>query len=179
MGRSVKHHSAFIATAFLVLLAAIAATSARPPEAQTNSTITKNVGEMTPEEEQQFSDTAEATIERVCLACHPFEMIAQARRTPADWNIQVDTMATRGAQGTAVDFALIKKYLTRYYGAVRINTATPEDLTAVLGLAPKVAAAVVAYRKAHGHFADLASIEQVTGVDKAKLEEQADAVRFD
>jgi competence protein ComEA len=179
MGRFVKHHSAFIAAAFLVLLATIAATSTRPPQTQTGSPITKNVGEMTPDEEQQFSDAAEATIERACLTCHPVQMIVQARRTPADWNTQVDTMVARGAQGTDADFALIKKYLTRYYGVVRINTATTEELAAVLGLPAKVAAAVVEYRKAHGNFTDLASVAQVTGIDKAKLEEDPDAIRFD
>ncbi len=162
-----------------VVLSALATAAAHASGIQGDSPMTKSVGEMTAAEELQFSDAAEATIKRTCLTCHPVEMIVQARRTPADWNTQVDTMMARGAQGTEADFALIKKYLTRYYGVVRINTATPEELAAVLGLPAKVAAAVVEYRKAHGNFTDLASVEQVPGIDKAKLEEDPDALRFD
>ena len=87
-------------------------------------------------------------------------------------------MAGRGAPGTAADFALVKKYLIRYYGLVRVNTATPEELSAVLGLPANVAHAVVEYRKAHGNFTDLASLEKVDGIDKAKLEEQPEALKF-
>ena len=69
--------------------------------------------------------------------------------------------------------------LTRYYGIVRVNAASAEELSAVLGLPPKVAAAVVEYRTAHGKFADIAALLKVEGVDKAKLEEQPEALRFD
>jgi competence ComEA-like helix-hairpin-helix protein len=48
----------------------------------------------------------------------------------------------------------------------------------VLGVPASVASAIVEYRKAHGNFTDLASLEKVDGVDKAKLEEQPEAVRF-
>ena len=179
-----KQHSVLIATAFTLLATSMAASAgrprqAKPPAAQADPAITKSVGDMTAAEEQQFSDAAESAIERACLACHPFQMIAQTRRMPPDWNTQVDTMVARGAPGTEADVALIKKYLIRYYGVVRVNAATPEELTAVLGVPEKIAVAIVDYRKAHGNFSDLASLEQVPGVDKAKLEEQPEALRFD
>ena len=137
------------------------------------------VGELTAAEEDEFSTAAEATLERVCILCHPFENITKTRRTVREWSDQVTTMAQRGAPGTEPDFTLVKKYLTRYYGIVRVNTATAEELSAVLGLPPKVAAAVVEYRTANGKFADIAALEKVEGVDKAKLEEQPEALRFD
>lgn len=169
-------------SALAVFVAAIATSaSALKPHAPLigdQAVINKSVGEMTPDEEQRFSDAAEATIERACVACHPFENIVKTRRTSRDWNDQVNVMKGRGAPGTDADFATIKKYLIRYYGIVRVNTATPDDLTAVLGLPPKVAGAVVEYRNAHGSFTDLASLEKVDGIDKAKLEEQAEALRF-
>jgi competence ComEA-like helix-hairpin-helix protein len=87
-------------------------------------------------------------------------------------------MAARGAPGTEPELTLVKKYLTRYYGIVRVNSAPAEELSAVLGLPPKVAAAVVEYRTAHGRFVDIASLEKVEGVAKAKLEEQPEALRF-
>jgi competence protein ComEA len=174
--------ASLLAATATVLAVAIAVASAhaqaKPPAKVDPAIMAKSVGEMTADEEQQFSDAAEATIERVCIACHPFENITKTRRTIPEWNVQVNTMVARGAPGTEKDFATIKKYLTRYFGLVRVNTATAEELTSVLGLSPKDAAAIVAYRTAHGNFTDLASLEKVEGVDKAKLEEQPEALRF-
>jgi competence ComEA-like helix-hairpin-helix protein len=141
--------------------------------------LTKSVGDLTPQEEEEFVKLTEATMERVCVACHPFENIIKNRRTLPEWNDQVTQMAMRGAPGTETDFTLVKKYLARYYGTIHVNSATAEELSAVLGLPSKVAAAVVEYRKANGKFTDLASLTKVEGVDKAKLEENVDALRFD
>ena len=166
-------------TLFLTAIVVSAAPpQAKPPAKVDPAIMAKSVGEMTADEEQQFSDAAESTIERVCVACHPFENIVKTRRTVREWNDQVITMKGRGAPGTDADFATIKKYLTRWYGIVPVNTASAEDLTSVLGVPASVASAIVEYRKAHGNFTDLASLEKVDGVDKAKLEEQPEAVRF-
>ena len=179
-----KHH-ALLAAASLIFLGSIV-TSASGPQGQkappaklSPELLTKNIGDLTAEEEEQFSNAAEATLERVCILCHPFENIVKTRRTVREWNDQVTMMSQRGAPGTDADFSLVRKYLTRYYGIVRVNTAPAEELTAVLGLPPKVAAAVVEYRTANGKFADIAALEKVAGVDKAKLEEQAEALKFD
>jgi competence ComEA-like helix-hairpin-helix protein len=183
----VRSHWA-LATASMMLVGSIAASASAPgthpgtsPQsaAKIPPALTKPVGELTADEEGEFSDAAEKTLERVCVACHPFENIIKTRRTPREWNDQVTVMSQRGAPGTEPDFALIKKYLTRYYGIVRVNSATAEELSAVLGLPAKVAAAVVEYRTAHGKFEDIAALEKVEGVDKAKLEEQPEAIRFD
>lgn len=141
--------------------------------------LSKNVGDLTPAEEEEFAKVADATLERVCIACHPFENIVKTRRTVVEWNDQVTNMAMRGAPGTETDFALVKKYLARYYGVVRVNTASAEELSSVLGLSSKAASAVVEYRKIHGGFTNLEGLSKVEGVDKAKLEENADALRFD
>jgi competence ComEA-like helix-hairpin-helix protein len=182
----VKHQSSWILAGAAMMLAASIATSASSPQAQaakpaqlSPQLLAKNVGALTVGEEDEFVTAAEATLERVCIFCHPFENITKTRRTVREWNDQVTTMAQRGAPGTEPDFTLVKKYLTRYYGIVRVNTASAEELSAVLGLPPKVAAAVVEYRTAHGKFTDIAALEKVEGVDKAKLEEQPEALRFD
>jgi competence ComEA-like helix-hairpin-helix protein len=169
----------------MMLLATIATSASAPqsptaqPPGKLSQVLAKNVGELTAAEEDEFATAAEATMERVCVACHPFENITKTRRTVREWSDQVATMAQRGAPGTDPDFSLVTKYLTRYYGIVRVNSASAEELSAVLGLPPKVAAAVVEYRTANGKFTDLASLEKVAGVDKAKLEEQPEALRFD
>lgn len=168
------------ASALLVTAIATSASApqAKPPVTGDAALMSKGVGDMTADEEQRFSDAAEATIGRVCVACHPFENIAKTRRTVREWNDQVNVMKGRGAPGTDQDFAIITKYLVRYYGIVRVNTASPEELAAVLGLPAKVAAAVVDYRTAHGNFTDLGALERVEGLDKAKLEEETEALRF-
>jgi competence ComEA-like helix-hairpin-helix protein len=183
----VKRQSSWIlASAAMTLTATIAASAsapqapaAKPPAQLSPQLLAKNVGDLTATEEEAFAAAAEATMERVCIACHPFENITKTRRTVREWSDQVTAMAQRGAPGTDPDFTLVRKYLTRYYGVVRVNTASAEEISAVLGLPPKVAAAVVEYRTANGKFADIAALEKVTGVDKAKLEEQPEALRFD
>ncbi len=61
---------------------------------------------------------------------------------------------------------------------MRVNAAAAEELAAVLGLTAKDAQAIVEYRKAHGNFADLAALMKIEGIDKTKLEEQPEALRF-
>jgi competence ComEA-like helix-hairpin-helix protein len=179
----VKPHSLLILIAFIVLAATIGVSASRAPQSKPPAKVdpailAKNVGDMTAEEEQAFSDAAEATMERVCVSCHPFENIIKTRRTIREWNDQVTLMKGRGAPGTDPDFAAIRKYLIRWYGIVPVNTATAEELTSVLGLPAKDANAIVEYRTAHGNFVDLASLERVDGIDKAKLDEQPEALRF-
>lgn len=141
--------------------------------------MAKGPGELSPEEQESLDTAADATMQRVCIGCHPFENIIRTRRTVREWSDQVANMAQRGAPGTDKDFALVKRYLTRWYGVVRVNSATAEELSAVLGLPAKVAAAVVDYRKQHGNIADMAGLLKIEGVDKAKLEEQPEALLFD
>ena len=171
--------AAMLFTASLTMSASAPQAKAKAPEKPLPPALTKPVGELTVEEETEFSEVAEKTIERVCVACHPFENIVKTRRNPKEWADQVTVMAQRGAPGTDPDFALVRKYLTRYYGVVRVNSATAEELSIVLGLPMKVATAVVEYRTANGKFTDLASLAKVGGVDKAKLEEQPEAILFD
>ena len=45
--------------------------------------MAKGVGEMTTAEEEHFSSVVEATMERVCILCHPFENITKTRATSA------------------------------------------------------------------------------------------------
>ena len=133
---------------------------------------------VTAEDEEKLMKAAEALTNKVCAECHDIGMATEPRRTPKEWNTVVVTMATQGANATDEEFATIKKYLARQYGVVHVNTATAEELSAVLGLTAKDAAAIVEYRAANGKFADVAAIAKVPGVDKARIEAQFQALRF-
>ena len=112
-------------------------------------------------------------------SCHGLEKLDEAgRKPPREWDDLVISMQGKGATGTAADFAMVKKYLARYYGFVRVNMAAAEEFSRVLGLSAKDAAAVVAYRTEHGKFADIEALLKVPAIDKSKIEEQPDALRF-
>ena len=57
---------------------------------------------------------------------------------------------------------------------IDINTATAEELTALPGLGPEKAAALVAYRTEHGPFAALADAAAVKGISLRMTESWAD-----
>jgi competence ComEA-like helix-hairpin-helix protein len=121
----------------------------------------------------------EETTERVCGECHAVDEVTVTRRAPRDWSDMVNAMMDRGATATTDEVALIKRYLTRSFGLVRVNTATAEDLAAVLGLAARDAEAVVTHRAANGRFADAAALLKVPGIDRTKIDTQPEALRFD
>jgi competence ComEA-like helix-hairpin-helix protein len=129
--------------------------------------------------EAEAAQTGEDTTVKVCTECHEFDQVVAVRRTPREWKDMVTTMANKGAVASSDEFAAIREYLTRYYGVVAVNAAPAADLSAVLGLSPKDADAVVTYRTEHGKFANLETLAKVPGLEKSKLEAQADALRFD
>jgi competence ComEA-like helix-hairpin-helix protein len=159
----------------------IAVRASAPPQqaAQTAKPAPQSPASAAPEDEDAFAAKAEETMEKVCITCHPFEQITRARRTDREWKELLARMAILGAAANEQQFAMVKKYLVRWYGLVRVNTATAAELSAVLGLSIKDGAAIVAYRKANGKFANAAALAKVEGIDKAKIEEQPEALRFD
>lgn len=65
-------------------------------------------------------------------------------------------------------------------GPVNVNTADAETLAAELsGVGLKKAQAIVAYRKAHGRFDDLADLAQVKGIGVKLLERNRENVRLE
>jgi competence ComEA-like helix-hairpin-helix protein len=130
------------------------------------------------QDEEKWATAAQDLTEHVCSECHDLGMATDTRRAAKDWNTVVVTMASKGANAKDEEFATIKKYLTRYYGLVNVNTATAEELSAVLGLTAKDAVAIVEHRQANGKFADVEALAKVPGIDKAKIEAQVEALKF-
>ena len=164
----------------IVLATGVVSTeAARRREARNDHpTQAKPIKDMTAKEEEERAAVVEESIDRACRMCHPIENITRIRRTVREWADVLTTMQSRGANATEDEFEGIHWYLNRYYGVVRVNAATAEELATVLGLTAKDAQAIVEYRKAHGNFADVAALMKIEGIDKAKLEEQPEALRF-
>ena len=151
---------------------------AKPPATQAARVPEPPVKDMTAEEEDAWATAAEATTEKVCSSCHPIPEITRTRHTWPEWHDAVLRMAALGMGATDEELTTIKLYMTRYYGIVKVNTATAAELSAVLGVSSKDAAAIVEYRKANGNFADAAALLKVEGIDKAKITDQPEALRF-
>ena len=62
---------------------------------------------------------------------------------------------------------------------IDVNTATAEQLQSVKGIGEKTAAAIVAYREAHGAFKGLDDLVDVKGIGKKKLAKIEDELEAD
>lgn len=143
------------------------------------ATATAWQGQATQEDEEKLARIGEETTEKICsTACHTIDKVYEKRRTAREWGDVMTQMATAGASATDAQFATVKRYLIRYFGSVPVNTATAEELSAVLGLSAKDAKAIVDHRNTHGRFADTATLLKVAGIDKAKIEAQPEALVF-
>ena len=174
----------FVSGTALIFSAALIAAGASP-HAQTSPVIAKPrkvpdppVKDMTAEQEEKWATETEALVEKACVSCHPLADITKARKTWVEWHDIVVRMATLGIEADEDQLTAVKLYMTRYYGTVNVNKAGPAELSAVLGLSAKEAAAVAAYREAHGDFVDVNALAKVEGVDKAKITDAAEALRF-
>jgi competence ComEA-like helix-hairpin-helix protein len=128
--------------------------------------------------EEELAKIGELTVNKACgNQCHGLENL-ETRRTVDGWNSIVKEMVDRGALVTDNELAIVKQYLKRYYGVIAVNTAPADELSAVLGLSPKDAKAIVDYRTAHGKFVDVDALLKVPGIDKTKIDEQPQALRF-
>jgi len=156
------HHAARLMAAGAIVLVSVAVTA--------NAT----------ESADEIAAAGEQATGLVCAsACHGWDAIfAGPRQQPGQWDFVVADMASRGADASDEQLRLIRLFLKRTWGEVWINSATAQDLVAVLALPEKDAATVIAYRDEHGPFADLENLKKVPGIDAAVLDAQAGAITF-
>lgn len=64
-------------------------------------------------------------------------------------------------------------------GLVAINRATAEELQTLPGVGPALAGRIIEYRQANGPFADLAALDEVSGIGPAMLDNLKDLIVFD
>ena len=148
----------------VMVVGAVTAVSTRQSSAPPPSTV--------------LSTQDRATLVRLCIECHDLGLAADNRRTRREWNGVLENMLARGAMWTDEDFTLALNVLTRTSGLVQVNRADAQEIGTVLSLTAKDANAIVAYRTAHGPFADLDALAKVPGLDSKKLEAVADFILF-
>jgi len=107
----------------------------------------------------------------MCSNCHGLATSIAQAHTRVEWLALVDLMRQRGAPGTDDDAATAVTYLTRHFGRVNVNRASPDDLEAVRHLPHAVAIAIVEYRTQNGQFHDISDLRRVPGVDFRQIQE--------
>jgi competence ComEA-like helix-hairpin-helix protein len=147
-------------------------------DAQTSAASALGLGPLTAPDE--FSRVSEVALERLCTkVCHDANKVFTVRRSSREWMQVLADMSRRGAKGSPDELDLVRRYLTWSFGVVAVNSATAEDLAAVIGLPAEAAEVIVGYRERHGRFGDVNALARVPGIDRAAIEAQIGALRFD
>jgi competence protein ComEA len=126
-------------------------------------------------------------VQKICSSCHGLETALADGYSEASWRKLVNTMISRGAEGTDEEFDLVVKYLAKNFpeggtsssAKVSVNKAAAKDLASTLSISDKDAGAIVSYRQEHGNFKDLSDLKKVPGVDGQKIDAAKDKISFD
>jgi len=119
-----------------------------------------------------------ATVLKVCVGCHEIAEVAGSRRTAIGWQRNVADMIGRGAEGSDEEMSEVVAYLTKYFGKINVNTASPAQLRDFLGLAEKEAQALVTYREREGQIKTFEQLQSVPGANREKLQEKRALIAF-
>jgi competence ComEA-like helix-hairpin-helix protein len=163
-----------------VAAAALGVTTPETRAAATQDSVA-SMAELEPvRDPDRFSRVSEAVLKRLCTdVCHDADRVFTVRRSSREWTQVVADMTRRGAKGSPEELDLVRRYLIWTFGVVAVNSATAEDLAAVIGLPLEAAQAIVVHRERHGRFADVKALVNVPGLDRETLEAQIGALRFD
>jgi DNA uptake protein ComE-like DNA-binding protein len=160
----------------LVFTLAMAAAPIRPmpahvqdPPAQ-QATLTPQDRPMTDAESEALpkGDGRDA-VAFMCVPCHGVLVAIAARKTPIAWDATVQDMRVKGAKGTDEQAEAAAKYLSKFFAAVDVNTATAAQLTEIAGFTADEAAAIVAWRDAGHTFKSFTDVRKVPGLDPKRL----------
>jgi competence protein ComEA len=133
---------------------------------------------------QQLPDgPGKAEMEKMCTQCHELSRSISLRQDRDGWSQTMTKMAAFGMKSTDSDFALVLRYLTVHFPPedlppVNINKAPAIELEARLSLRRSQAAALIAYRKAHGNFKSMEDLKKVPQLDYELLESKKDQIVF-
>jgi len=118
------------------------------------------------------------TVQKACATCHEIEAVVASRRTRIGWQLSVDDMVSRGAEGSEEELAAVVEYLTKNFGKVNVNTASAEELEKTLSLSAKEAQAILAYREKSGKIKDFEELKKIPGVNADQLQAKRGLIAF-
>ena len=118
------------------------------------------------------------TVVKACAGCHEIEAVISGRRTKMGWQLNVDDMVSRGAEGSEEEMAAVVEYLTSNFGKVNVNTASAGELEKTLSLSTKEAQAIYAYREKNGKIKDFEELKKVPGVNAEQLQAKRGLIAF-
>jgi competence protein ComEA len=133
---------------------------------------------------QQLPDgPGKAETEKMCTQCHELSRSISLRQDRDGWSQTMSKMAAFGMKSTDRDYALVLSYMSLHYPPedlppVNINKAPAIELEARLSLRRSQAAALIAYRNAHGDFKSLEDLRKVPVLDYEMLESKKDRIVF-
>jgi hypothetical protein len=112
-------------------------------------------------------------VQPVCTACHTPQRFLRARPWK-QWEDTFARMQAHGAQGTPAQWDHIHSYFARNLTIIDVNNDLEDELSAALGVSEDTAISIVR----GAPFANIAELEQIRGVDKARLEQIAPRLVF-
>ena len=118
-------------------------------------------------------------IEAVCGSCHAMGSVLRTHRTKQAWEEIIEWMMDEGAVLTDDEFDRVLRYLSVRSGRVDVNTATSEDLRAVLELTDDQVGRVMAARTAGRRILNLEQLAAVTSLPPAFLEARKARIAFE
>lgn len=123
-----------------------------------------------------------ATTIRICTACHGAEMWSTSHKSADEWDSTITTMTEKGLSISDADYNTVLDYLSKNLGnqpaKINVNKATSDQLAKTLGIDPKQADAIVAYRTKNGDFKDLDGLKKVDGIDAAAIDAKKNVIAF-
>src|SRR5437867_9892968 len=111
-----------------------------------------------------------ALVEKICAKCHDLEGVVRNRNTREGWEMVVDEMIARGAEGTDQEIDQVIEYLATNFAKVNVNKATTDELTETLSVAKAIASAIVTYREKNGPFKEWNDLQKVPGLDMKTIQ---------
>ena len=140
-------------------------------------------GTMTGTAQPLTDGPGKAAMEKMCTQCHELSRSISLRQDRDGWSQTMSKMAAFGMKSTDKDYALVLSYMALHYPPedlppVNINKAPAIELEARLSLRRSQAAAVIAYRKAHGDFKSLEELRKVPLLDFESLGSKKDRIVF-
>jgi len=125
-----------------------------------------------------------AETEKVCSQCHELARAISLHQDRAGWDATVAKMVSLGAKASNEDMQAVTNYLAAHFPAdeiprIHVNQARAIEFEAGLSLRRSQAAAIIQYRAKNGPFKSIGELEQVPGVDVAKIDAKKDRLLFD